>query len=75
MVSFVLSELDMQQILKTLTTLSYVRRKATNILLLYNTHIGVFCLIKMVLKLKASTGPVIFSLCVSENWGEVEVVW
>jgi len=34
-----------------------------------------FCLIKMVLKLKASTGPVIFSLCVSENWGEVEVVW
>ena len=39
MVSFALSELDMQQILKTLTTLSYVRRKATNILLLYNTHI------------------------------------
>ena len=38
MVSFALSELDMQQILKTLTTLSYVRRKATNILLLYNTH-------------------------------------
>ena len=38
MVSFALSELDMQQILKTLTTLSYVRRKATNILLLYNTR-------------------------------------
>lgn len=45
MVSFALSELDMQQILKTLTTLSYVRRKATNILLLYNTHIGVFKMI------------------------------
>ena len=45
MASFALSELDMQQILKTLTTLSYVRRKATNILLLYNTHIGVFKMI------------------------------
>ena len=53
MVSFALSELDMQQILKTLTTLSYVRRKATNILLLYNTHIGVF---KMITKGNVTIG-------------------
>ena len=38
MVSFALLELDMQQILKPLTKLSYERRKAMNILLLYNTH-------------------------------------
>ena len=31
MVSFALSELDMQQILKTLTTLSYVRRKPSGL--------------------------------------------
>ena len=43
----------MQQILKTLTTLSYVRRKATNILLLYNTHIGVF---KMITKGNVTIG-------------------